>query len=345
MALDQHRIAIIIVGFRNPEDVRACLAALSRSTDEPHFDVFICENGGDEAFVLLCDTLIGPGGPCTRGSDPPPEAPPAVPSRQIEIARFALKGRSTRVWVGCATQNLGYAGGTNVWIHRVLPNPEWDGVWVLNPDSEPEPDALKALVDRSSAGNKGMVGSTIVPDVHSTYVHCRAGHRWRKFRADLALIGLGEPINTPVDLKSIEADLDCIAGGSMYVTRRCLEDIGPMDERFFLFYEDADWSKRAKKHGLGYAPDSIVPHKGGTTIGSARRRAQRSYLSVYLESRNNLTFVRMHWPRYVLLAGLFGCIHAMMYLVARSPRNFEAAARGLFAGIRGETGQPQFHDK
>ncbi|EHR01348.1 glycosyltransferase family 2 protein [Bradyrhizobium sp. WSM471] len=345
MALDRCRIGIIIVGFRNPEDVRACLAALSRSAVEPRFDVFICENGGDGAFALLCETLIGPAGPCARGSDAPPEAPAAVSSGQIEIARFALKGRNTRVWVGCATQNLGYAGGTNVWIHRVLPNPEWDGVWVLNPDSEPEPNALKALVERSSAGNKGMVGSTIVPDVHCATVYCRAGHRWRRLRADLALIGHGEPVYAPVDLKSIEADLDCISGGSMYVTRRCLEDIGPMDERFFLFYEDADWSERAKKHGLGYAPDSIVPHKGGTTIGSARRRAERSYLSVYLESRNNLTFVRMHWPRYVLLAGLFGCIQAMMYLFARSPRNFQAAAKGLLAGIRGETGQPRFHDR
>jgi hypothetical protein len=43
-----------------------------------------------------------------------------------------------------------------------------------------------------------------------------------------------EPVNGPIDLQAIEAALDCIAGGSMYVTRACLEKIGPMDERFVL---------------------------------------------------------------------------------------------------------------
>ena len=66
--------------------------------------------------------------------------------------------------------------------------------------------------------------------VNSNYLHCRAGHRWRKLRTNLALIGLGEPVNGPIDLQAIEAALDCIAGGSMYVTRACLETIGPMDE-------------------------------------------------------------------------------------------------------------------
>jgi GT2 family glycosyltransferase len=203
---------------------------------------------------------------------------------------------------------------------------------------------LRALVERAVAGNKGMVGSTIVPSVNRNFVHCRAGHRWRKLRTNLALIGLGEPVNGPIDLQAIEAALDCIAGGSMYVTRACLEKIGPMDERFFLFYEDADWSIRAKKHGLGYARDSIVPHTGGTTIGSAGGRAERSRLSVYLESRNHLHFVRMHWHRYLPFAIFMGFLYATAYLFALSPRNFKAAVEGLVAGMKGETGLPSFHD-
>ena len=51
------------------------------------------------------------------------------------------------------------------------------------------------------------------------------------------------------------------------MSREHVEKIGLMDGRFFLLYEDADWSIRAKKHGLGYARNSIVPHSGGTTIG------------------------------------------------------------------------------
>jgi GT2 family glycosyltransferase len=239
---------------------------------------------------------------------------------------------------------LGYAGGVNVWIDRLLPISGCQGFWILNPDAEPEPGALRALVERSVVGNKGMVGSTIVRSDNRDYVYCRAGHRWRKLRTSLALIGLGEPVNAPINLQAIEADLDCISGASMYVTRACLEKIGPMDEQFFLYYEDADWSIRAKKYGLGYAPESIVPHRGGTTIGSARLRAERSRLSVYLESRNHLHFVRMHWRGYLPFALVFGFLHAASYLFAGTPKNARAAVEGMLAGIKGETGPPRFHN-
>jgi N-acetylglucosaminyl-diphospho-decaprenol L-rhamnosyltransferase len=340
--IDHVRVAILIVGFRNAGDVQACLTALSAATADPRFDIFVCENGGAGAFHELHDALIGPQGPCIVGSDDLPDARVSA-GRFVAVKGLALKDRPSRVWLGCAAQNLGYAGGINVWLDRLLTIPDWDGVWILNPDAEPEPDALRALVDRAVTGGKGMVGSTIVPSVGGR-VHCRAGHRWRKLRTSLALIGLGEPIDGAVDLEAIEADLDCIAGGSMYVTRACLEKIGLMDERFFLFYEDADWSLRAKKHGLGYAPDSIVPHKGGTTIGSARLRAERSRLSVYLAGRNHLHFVRMHWRRYLPIAMLLGCAEATSYLLALSPGNFKAAIGGLLAGMKGETGRPGFHE-
>jgi N-acetylglucosaminyl-diphospho-decaprenol L-rhamnosyltransferase len=336
---NRFRVAVLIVGFRNHQDVQTCLTALSRLSAEPSFDIFFCENGGDASFYELCEVLVRPQGPCTTISDDLPNSLVFPSGRLVDVKCLALKGRPSRVWIGCANQNLGYAGGINVWIERLLPIPDWEGIWILNPDTEPEARALEALVERSIAGNKGMVGSTILPS-NGNYVHCRGGHRWRKLRTSLALIGLGESVNAPIDLQAIEAALDSIAGGSMYVTRACLEKIGPMDERFFLFYEDADWSLRAKGLGLGYAPDSIVPHRGGTTIGSARLRAQRSQLSVYLESRNRIHFVRMHWRGFLPLAIFLGFVSAAEYLLALSPKNFKTALDGLFAGMKGETGLP-----
>jgi len=341
---DPFRVAVLIVSFRNPEDVQACLAALAQLTEEPRFDVFVCENGGAGAFRELCERLVAPQGACSPISGGLAEDALITPSgRLTEVKCLALKSRGARVWLGCAADNLGYAGGLNIWIDRLLSSTGWAGIWVLNPDSEPHPRALQALTDRAITGRKGMVGSTIVSSADHNYVYCRAGHRWRKLRTSLAFIGLGEEASALVDLSSIESDLDCIAGGSMYVTRACLEKIGRMDERFFLYYEDADWSMRAKRYGLGYAPNSIVPHKGGTTIGSARLRAERSRLSVYLESRNNLHFVRMHWHRYFPLGLFFGCAYAITYLFALSSKNFRAAAAGLLAAIRGEIGRPKFH--
>lgn len=333
-------VATLIVGFCNPQDICACLSALSRAATEPSFDIFICENGGSESFGELCTVLLAPQGPCNAASDDLPKSLGSPSGRLVEVKCLTLKGRPSRVWIGRAAENLGYAGGVNVWIERLLHVPGWRGLWILNPDSEPEAGALDALVQRAVRGNKGMVGSSILPFDDRDHVHNRAGHRWRKLMTKLAVIGRGDPVDGPIDIQAIEAALDCISGASMYVTRTCLEKIGPMDERFFLYYEDADWSFRAKEHGLGYAVGSLVPHKGGTTIGSAGRRGERSRLSVYLESRNRINFVRIHLRRFLPLASIMGLLFAVEYLLVGSPQNFRAALDGLTAGLKGETGRP-----
>ena len=336
------RVAILIVGFRNPKDVSACLTALSRSKVRPAFDIFVCENGGREAFDELYMTLASPQGPCSTISDDLPDALASPSGRLLDVRCLALNGRSSRVWIGRAAQNLGYAGGLNVWINRLLLLETWSGIWILNPDCEPEPDALDALVKRAVNGDKGLVGSTIVPFEDRDHVHCRGGLRWRPLMMRPAIIGFHEPLNAPFDLNAIEAALYCISGASMYVTRACLAKIGPMDERFFLYYEDADWSMQAKQCGLGYANDSIVRHKGGTTIGSAGPRAKRSRLSVYLQSRNHINFVRKHLRGRLPVACIVSFAYAVSYLVAGSPQNFRTALDGLIAGLKGETGVPGF---
>ena len=134
---DRFRVAILIVGFRNPQDVQACLTALSRSTGAPRFDIFVCENGGNESFHQLCDALAGPQGPCITVSDDLPDSLVSASGRLVEVKCLALKDRPSRVWIGCAAENLGYAGGINVWIDRLLPISGWEGLWILNPDAEP----------------------------------------------------------------------------------------------------------------------------------------------------------------------------------------------------------------
>ncbi len=94
---DRFRVAILIVSFRNPQDVQTCLTALSRSTEEPGFDIFVCENGGRESFRELCDTLMGSQGPCIPVSDDLPDSLVSPSGRLVEVKCFALKDRPSRV--------------------------------------------------------------------------------------------------------------------------------------------------------------------------------------------------------------------------------------------------------
>jgi len=330
-------VAVIIVGFRNPQDILDCLTALARAAPNPSFDIFICENGGKEAFQAL-DILATAQGICDIDVDIASSPLNCTSDKFAEVKCLALKGRSSLVWIACATHNLGYAGAINAWIDRLQIITDWDGLWILNPDTEPYPDALLQLVRHAVSSNKGMVGGTILSGSARDYVHCRA-LRWSPFWAKSVAIGFHDPISGPCDIDAIEASMDCPAGASIYVTRACVDQIGPMDDRFFLYYEDMDWGIRAKKWGLGYARASIVAHKGGTTIGSSSAsRKEKSWLSVYYLSRNQILFIRKHYPRLSIPGSVLSFVYALLYLFAGSPGNFKVALQGIIAAWAGESG-------
>lgn len=332
--------AVLIVGFRNSSDIRSCLTALSKASTDAQFDIFICENGGAAAYRHLIRDLIGADGPCEpdNGNDED-----AARLEFTEFKRLILRGRSSRVWIGCAPENLGYAGGINAWLRPLLRTMGWNGIWILNPDAEPHPDALKELIVRAIAGNKAMVGSTILEEGETDIIRFRGGLRWQRLTARSVAIGLGQALKAPYDLSAIEATMDSPSGASMYVTRACIEKIGLPDASYFLFFEDLDWGVKAKPLGLGYAAASIVAHKRGTTTGSAAKVGPPSRLSVYLQHRNAIHFVRTHYPRTVSMRVLVSLLYAVRFLLRGAPQSAAAVLGGTFSGLKGERGRPAWH--
>ncbi|MET3332241.1 MULTISPECIES: glycosyltransferase family 2 protein [Bradyrhizobium] len=329
-------VAVLIVGYRNSEDVVDCLLALSRATTSPTFDIFICENGGRDAYHHLVSALISEGGPCRRGQSFGIALDDNT-SRFTNVQRLSLRGRSSNVWVGCAYDNLGYAGGINAWLRPLSAIPTWCAIWILNPDTQPTESALAALHERAQSGRKAMVGSTILDSLDADHVRFRGGLSWQRLAARDVAIGLGELIDMSCNIAAVEDAMDSPSGASMYVTRWCIERIGLMDENYFLFYEDMDWGLRARHLGLGYAADSIVIHKRGTTTGSGRA----SVLSVYLQHRNCVRFVRRHFPWSLPLRVAVSLMYAFRFLLQGAPSNSRAAVEGLVAGLKGEMGRPK----
>jgi N-acetylglucosaminyl-diphospho-decaprenol L-rhamnosyltransferase len=328
---------VIIVGFCNPLDVIECLGALRLSIREAPLVVFICENGGKLAFDALLESLSGTASPCSR----------------LTLTTLPVNNEFQRIYVGClgadgptvyigeAAENLGYAGGVNAWLRPLRAITGWEGVWVLNPDTLPEPTALWELVSYSRESKRGMVGSRIMFADDPGIVSSR-GLKWRKWLGSVLGVDKFASASISIDPRDLEARIDSPHGASFYVDRPCIDQIGLMDERYFLYFEDLDWGLRAKAiGGLGFADNSVVAHVGGTTLGSAVRRAARSDLSVYLDFRNRLIFVRRHHVRWFLWPALVISIRSGEFLLAGSPKNFIAAVRGIFAGLIGETGKPK----
>jgi N-acetylglucosaminyl-diphospho-decaprenol L-rhamnosyltransferase len=81
--------------------------------------------------------------------------------------------------------------------------------------------------------------------------------------------------------------VDWIAGTCMAVRRRTLEEIGGMDERFFMYFEDADLCRRAREAGwlVYYLPQIEVSHHSGASSGDRSRAIWNLHKSAFLYHR------------------------------------------------------------
>jgi GT2 family glycosyltransferase len=332
------RVVVLVVGFRNPGDIVACLQALAEAQPDPSAEVFIAENGGPAAVDALLHQMLDAGHCRIVPNEAIPTDPELMPRRWRLV--WNRPDGTPRLWLNVAeiAENVGYAGGVNAWLRPLLQVPGWDGAWILNPDAEPSPTALAELVAYARIHGKGMVGSRLTVSVDSTQIHSR-GLAWRKLIAKTEAVDYHAPITLIPTPDEVDARLDSPSGASLYVTRAMIETIGLMDDRYFLYFEDLDWGLRAKAAGgIGYAHASIVPHAGGTTTRTSDRRT--STLTTYLEFRNRILFVRSHYPRLLSWTIAMQVLHAAAFVRAGSFASMKAALRGLVAGVRGEVGRP-----
>src|SRR5690348_7850963 len=105
-------VPIVIVGFGNAADIVKCLTALGGQRSCPRFAVFICENGGPRAFDALTEALSAPGAPCAGEMESVETGAPVF----LRVRRFSLTAAGAPVFVGQASENLGFPGGVNSWL-------------------------------------------------------------------------------------------------------------------------------------------------------------------------------------------------------------------------------------
>lgn len=146
-------------------------------------------------------------------------------------------------------------------------------MWLLNNDTEVQPDSLTRLVERAQEDDSiGIVGSTLLYHHNRRRVQALGGARYNRWLGVAKHIGEGQnwdKIKDNIRRDEIERQMDYVVGASMLVSRRFIEAVGLMSEDYSLYFEELDWAIRGKKKGfrLAWAPDSIVYHKEGATTG------------------------------------------------------------------------------
>jgi GT2 family glycosyltransferase len=216
-----------------------------------------------------------------------------------------------------AGRNRGFAGGVNIGVRFALTNAAVRYVWVLNNDTIVAPDCLSRMVRRmADSPAAGMCGSRILYYYQSDRVQVLGGARFRPWRGTSSLIGSLRSAAEAVDPQEVERSLDHLSGASMLVARKFLEDVGLMDEGYFLYFEEMDWAMRGKgRYRLAYADDAVVYHKEGASIGSSHQRAKSSALSSFFMVRSRLRFTRRFYPWALPSVVAFSALLALRALV------------------------------
>jgi len=227
---DRPDVSLVIVVYRTPDYLRRALEAIETARIACRYEVVVEDNAPlDEASAQLC------------------------------------AGRAQVVYERNA-QNLGFGGGVN----RGLARGRGRYYLILNPDVEVSAGGIEALV---AFADENEDAGIIAPRLHNSdgtlQPSVRTFYTWPIFLLRRTFLGrffpqarvLREHLMADWDHETTR-DVDWCIGGAMLVRREAVEDVGPMDERFFLYFEDVDWCYRMHQRGwrVIYLPTARFVH-------------------------------------------------------------------------------------
>lgn len=296
-------VAVVIVNYRTGELVASCLASLAAQVaDRP------------DTHVVVVDNASGDGS-----------------AERIEAAIESL-GAGAWARVMRAPGNGGFGAGNNLAL-RALRSSGGDGqrfaaYWLLNPDTEAQPGALKALADhlRDHPGC-GIVGSQLLeadgqPWPYAFRFPSVAGEFESYARLGLVTRGLRDrAVARTMDIApgAPPQPTDWVSGASFMVREAVFEQIGLMDEGYFLYYEETDFSRRAAQAGWTscFVPASRVLHISGQSTGvTGQQDRPRRRPDYWFESRRRY-FRKTHGRAYAVAADLACMAGCALWHLAR----------------------------
>ncbi len=207
------------------------------------------------------------------------------------------------------SENLGYAGNNNIGIGvAVKRGADW--VFVLNYDTILDPACLTNLV-KSGKGHPeiGIVGPLVYHHDEPNVIQSAGGMLGKYWQSS----HLGKDQLDQGQFTSLQ-HVDWISGCAILVRRTLIEQVGMLDQNYFLYWEETEWCIRAAKAGwqIVHQPAAKLWHKG------VRRNYQPKPSFTYYGTRNHLLTLCKH--NAPLRARVFTWLQIMRTLASWSIR-------------------------
>jgi GT2 family glycosyltransferase len=290
-------IGVVLVNWNGPDDTITCLESLARARPGP-------------ARVVVVDN--------------------ASTDQSVERIGHWAEGRpEPRPRIVRSETNRGFAGGTNIGLAELAADPAITHFLLLNNDATVDPTFFAAVAAAlAQAPDAALLGATIYAGTTRDRVWY-AGGRLPGMRA-LTTHGVVIPDH------SLVMPTEFVTGCTMLISRGAWETLGPLPECYFMYFEDAEYSLRARAAGLPvmYAPGALVQHADSHTV---RRLVPRTR-NEYWVTRARVLFVRRNFQglaRWRALAYLTFArsARAAQRLLTGRPRLAWATLRALAAGL------------
>lgn len=238
-------VSVVIVNYNGGSEIIACLRSLFISEQRVRFEVAVVDNGSTDG------------------------------SLELIMAQYPL------VKVYALGENRGFAAACNVGIA----NTQASAILLLNPDTEIRGQAISLLWEALEQHEAwGIVGARMLDRRGIPY---RAARRFPQVK-DLVFDCLGLSKLFPGSrlfngylygerpLEQITA-VDQVEGSCLMISSAAWKSVGPLDERFFIFFEEVDWCKRVKEAGfeISIVTKAEVLHHISSTMSKHYERIRK----------------------------------------------------------------------
>lgn len=258
------RLTVVIVSYNSAEQLPTCLASIGSAAPGLETTVVVVDNASQDSSAEIATSL------------------------GAEVIRHR--------------RNLGFAAAVNAGV-RAYPA---GYVLILNPDVVLTDGSVAQLTgvldtdDALAAVGPAMVDENGAPNTDGYYLRHPTLRQVAIFYTRLLpfLATQRERCRTQVEcgLAREHRDVEQVPGACLLTRAGVLDNVGLLDEDYLLWFEDVDWSWRARKAGyrLQYAGSITVTHEGGTSFVGWNSIAREVVFY-----RSMLTFFRKHDRRKV----------------------------------------------
>lgn len=235
-------------------------------------------------------------------------------------------------------KNEGFTGANNLALKAILEQ-DFDYVLLLNNDTEVKPNFLSLLEAKMNSDDKLAATQPLILNFKNKDTIWNAGGSFNTFFGLTKTRLKGMIFNPQLN---IETSTQWITGCCILVKTSVVKQVGLLDNRFFAYFEDVDWSIRMTNLGykLAVVPESIIYHhtSGSTKKNNASNEGNLSPYAHFLNVRNHIYLIKKHTFFNTLGSWIYQIVKIFafsIYFILRGRFvKFKMVWRGLFEGIK-----------